>query len=137
MGTRWDELVAGPSGIGYMFPTEWDQQAMGEFANLTFRGMKASGMRLLNVLGQGNDAPSGAVLSAHQPPLTFPKSLLAPLLANEGVDGMFYYPWGGGYAALHGGVWQVGSKPVVSSRFALWGNVTSGGTMFDVHGLVR
>lgn len=105
---------------------------MGEFANLTFRGMKASGMRLINVLGKDDDAPGSDWGNG-----TFPESILAPLLANDDVDGMFYYPFGGGYAALHGEVWQIGSKTVVSPRFALWDNSTDpNSTMLGVQGLI-
>jgi len=131
-----DEFIAGPSGIGYMFPTTWDPQSLGDFANLTFRGMKASGMRLINVLGKDDDAPSLRQLNTDQARVTFPKSILAPLLANDDVDGMFYYPFGGGYAALHGGVWQIGSKTVLSPRFALWDSSTHGDTMLGVQGLI-
>merc|ERR1740121_1083711 len=110
---------------------------MGEYANLTAQAMKVAGMRLINVIGKADDPPSLASgLRAQPPQLTFPKSVLEPLLSGEDVDGMLYYPWGGGYSALHGGVWQIGSKTVVSSRFSLWGDAKTGDEMLGVAGLV-
>jgi len=116
-----DELVAGPSGVGYMYPTLWPAAAMEDFANLTHRGMRRAGMRVVNVLGQNDEPPAGAGSA-----LGFPRQLLGPLLQDPQVLGMVYYPWGGGYSQLHGQAWVIDGKPVVSGRYSLWGNGTSG-----------
>ena len=62
--------------------------ATSNFVAATADGMAAAGMRLLNVLGQNDDAPDGALLSA--------------MLDSDSVDGALYYGWGGGYSSLGG-----------------------------------
>jgi len=116
-----DELVAGPSGVGYAYPTKWPAAAMQDFANLTHTGMHRAGMRVINVLGQNDEPPSGRYSA-----VSFPRDLLSPLLQDPQVHGMVYYPWGGGYSALNGQAWVIDGKPVVSGRYSLWGNGTSG-----------
>lgn len=106
--------MAGPSGVGYAYPTTWPASLRPPFAALTSEGMKRAGMRLVNVLGQDDAAPDGA--------------LLAPLLNESGIDGALYYSWGGGYSALEGRMWRVGTKLVVSGRASLWGDGTGGTT---------
>eukprot|EP00419_Tripos_fusus_P004085 CAMPEP_0172673566 /NCGR_PEP_ID=MMETSP1074-20121228/12220_1 /TAXON_ID=2916 /ORGANISM="Ceratium fusus, Strain PA161109" /LENGTH=597 /DNA_ID=CAMNT_0013490881 /DNA_START=69 /DNA_END=1862 /DNA_ORIENTATION=+ len=107
-----DELVAGPSGVGYMFPQTWPQSFRSDFSALTFQGMKSAGMRLVNVLGQNDNMPD--------------MDSLSPLLASSDVDGMIYYGWGDGYASLKGKAFWVDSKPVITGRLSLWGEATSG-----------
>ena len=102
-----DELVAAPSGVGYVFPQTWPKDkarddddddeddadaggsATANFVAATAGGMAAAGMRLVNVLGQNDDAPDAG-------------ALLSSLLADDGVDGAIYYGWGGGYSSLGG-----------------------------------
>ena len=112
--TQSDELLAGPSGQGYIFPQTWPEAMRAPFAALTSAGMQRAGMRLVNVLGQDDDPPDSA--------------LLASLLDESVIDGALYYPWGGGYSALEGRMWRLGEKLVVSGRVSLWGNGTSGTT---------
>ena len=126
--TDQDELVAGPSGYGYMYPTEWPAADLQAFTELTLSGMQRLGMNTCNLLGQNDD-----------PPLC---SQVTPLLTPDGVDGLVYYPFGGGYSALNGQVFwcdtdtENGVKPLVSGRFSLWGNGTSG-EMVGVDGLIQ
>jgi len=101
-----DELVAGPSGVGYMFPSAWPVSDRTDFASLTFDGMRRSGMRIVNALGANDKLPADDTLSF--------------LLDSDVVDAMFYYGWGDGYASIHGKAWQVGDKPVISGRYSLW-----------------
>eukprot|EP00929_Paragymnodinium_shiwhaense_P080079 TRINITY_DN41747_c0_g1_i1.p1 TRINITY_DN41747_c0_g1~~TRINITY_DN41747_c0_g1_i1.p1 ORF type:complete len:583 (+),score=77.00 TRINITY_DN41747_c0_g1_i1:137-1885(+) len=119
--TQQDELIAGPSGVGYMYPTEWPD-SLSDFAALTSRAMGKGHMRLLNVIGKNDDVPD--------------RSTLAPLLEPENIDGMIYYPFGGGYSGLRGAVWFVNGKPVVSGRYSLWGEAASG-LMLGVDALVK
>jgi hypothetical protein len=107
-----DELVAGPSGVGYIFPSTFSTTLLGDFANLTASTMRRGNMRVINVLGQDDSPPVAA--------------LVAPLLANEDVDGMLFYSWGDGYSGLRGDCWWIGGKPVVSGRYSLWGSEPTG-----------
>ena len=119
--TSSDELVAGPSGIGYAFPQTWPSDSRAQFATLTAEEMKPAGMSLVNVLGQNDDPPGG--------------TLLAALFNHSEIEGALYYPFGGGYSALEGRMWRVGSTLALSGRVSLWGNDTSG-TMLGVTALV-
>lgn len=121
--TEADELVAGPSGVGYMYPKAWPHQesAQSAFAERTSDAMQRSGMQLVNVLAQNDDPPG--------------RAYLAPLLNETAISGAIYYPWGGGYSALAGRMWRLGDKLLVSGRVSLWGNGTSG-TMLGVQPLI-
>jgi len=116
-----DELVAGPSGIGYMYPRHWPSKGLPDFTALTHEGMKAAGMQIVNVLAQNSDDPSLDVLAKW---------------VTDDSPGMVYYPWGGGYSQLQGKVWFVGDKPVVSGRVSLWGQGETG-PMVGVEGLIE
>merc|ERR1711964_250637 len=52
-----DELVAGPSGVGYMYPAHWPSSKLDDFASLTFEGMKAAGMKAINAIGKEDNEP--------------------------------------------------------------------------------
>jgi hypothetical protein len=97
-----DELVAGPSGIGYMYPSKWPAASRADFAALTFDGMQKSAMRIVNVLGDNDDMPED--------------DMLADLLDSDGVDAMFYF----GDSSWHGKAWKIGDKPVITDRYSLW-----------------
>ena len=45
-----DEFVAGPSGMGYMYPSRWPQEQLASFLHQTGKLMQALGMTSLNVL---------------------------------------------------------------------------------------
>ncbi len=45
-----DELVAGPSGAGYMFPSNWPQEQLPAFLNLTGELMQAMKLSIIEVL---------------------------------------------------------------------------------------
>jgi hypothetical protein len=46
-----DFFVAGPSGIGYMYPDYYPQSSMPAYDQLTATYMKNSDLRILNVIG--------------------------------------------------------------------------------------
>eukprot|EP00927_Polykrikos_kofoidii_P078695 TRINITY_DN75507_c0_g1_i1.p1 TRINITY_DN75507_c0_g1~~TRINITY_DN75507_c0_g1_i1.p1 ORF type:complete len:553 (+),score=89.31 TRINITY_DN75507_c0_g1_i1:58-1716(+) len=117
-----DELVAGPSGVGYMFPTYWPADKLADFTNLTFDGMKVAGMRVVNAIGKDDNEPDTDIMQR--------------LISDDGVDGMVYYPWGGGYSALQGKMWCASGKAIVSGRYSLWGEESSG-LMLGVNALVE
>jgi len=54
-----DELIAGPSGAGYMFPSEWAQQQLPAFLQLTGQLMKSMNLTTLEVLDMGDEKTGG------------------------------------------------------------------------------
>jgi GxGYxYP putative glycoside hydrolase C-terminal domain/GxGYxYP_N second domain/GxGYxYP third domain/GxGYxYP_N 1st domain len=49
-----DELIAGPSGVGYMFPSDWPQAQLPAFLQLTGESMQAMKLNVLEVLDSGS-----------------------------------------------------------------------------------
>lgn len=114
--------MAAPSGIGYAYPKVWPADSRrNDFANLTNEGMKFSGMKVINVLGQNDDEPE--------------ESNLQDLLTADVTEGMLYYSWGSGYSGFSGKIWEMCGKPVISGRFSLWGNENDG-PMLGVDGMI-
>ena len=108
-----DLFVAGVSGTGYFFPDVMSASADGdamlaELAVSTAEFMAKTGLRLLNVLAEGNGLPPAGVAEA--------------LLAADGIDALFWYPYDN-YSGLRGSVtWPVAGKPVIGGAFNLWGD---------------
>eukprot|EP00451_Oxyrrhis_marina_P008852 CAMPEP_0204308260 /NCGR_PEP_ID=MMETSP0469-20131031/400_1 /ASSEMBLY_ACC=CAM_ASM_000384 /TAXON_ID=2969 /ORGANISM="Oxyrrhis marina" /LENGTH=541 /DNA_ID=CAMNT_0051287715 /DNA_START=20 /DNA_END=1645 /DNA_ORIENTATION=+ len=117
--TGQDELVAGPSGAGYAYPKEFPKALLGDLNDLTTEGMEMSNMSLLNVIAQSDDEPDLDLLSQFITP----------------AEGMIFYGFGNGYCNHKGKLWWIGEKPVVSGRYGLWGDGTSG-RMLGVDALI-
>ncbi|HYX49452.1 MAG TPA: hypothetical protein VE843_06905, partial [Ktedonobacteraceae bacterium] len=49
-----DELIAGPSGMGYMYPSEWPQTQLPAFLKYTGESMQAMKLALIEVLDSGS-----------------------------------------------------------------------------------
>ncbi len=49
-----DELIAGPSGAGYMFPSDWPQVQLPAFLKLTGESMQAMKLNVIEVLDSGS-----------------------------------------------------------------------------------
>ena len=99
-----DSFVAGPSGVGYIYPKEY-KDATG-FANLTNTYFGAADLDIVNVIDDDLSAPR-----------------LAPLLEQPGVRAAFLYT-GSCYAGPQGQATWVNGKPVFTARAALWGDGT-------------
>ena len=50
-----DELIAGPSGAGYMYPSQWPQQQLPAFLQLTEQMMRSMNLTTLEVLDISDD----------------------------------------------------------------------------------
>ena len=48
-----DELIAGPSGAGYMFPSDWPHEQLPAFLRLTGELMQAMNLSVIEVLNKG------------------------------------------------------------------------------------
>lgn len=100
-----DHFVAGPSGVGYMFPDRFP--ALDSAAALTARFMAKADLRILNVLGSGSG-------TAH----------LAPYLRRPEIDAVFYYPFSD-YSGLKGSITFLEGKPVIGGFANLWSGFES------------
>jgi hypothetical protein len=49
-----DELIAGPSGTGYMYPSDWPQQQLSPFLKLTGELMQVMKLNVIEVLDNGS-----------------------------------------------------------------------------------
>ena len=58
-----DELIAGPSGAGYMFPSHWPQQQLPAFLQLTEQMMKSMNLTTLEVLDMSDEKIGGQPIS--------------------------------------------------------------------------
>lgn len=104
-----DHFVAGPSGMGYMFPDRFP--ALDSAAALTARFMAKADLRILNVLGAGTDI-------AH----------LSPYLRRPEIDAVFYYPFSD-YSGLKGSISFLENKPVIGGFANLWSGFESAASL--------
>ena len=58
--TAQDELIAGPSGAGYMYPSYWPQQQLAAFLQRTEQMMRSMNLTTLEVLDESDDGTKGA-----------------------------------------------------------------------------
>jgi hypothetical protein len=58
--TAQDEFIAGPSGAGYMYPSQWPQQQLQAFLQLTLQMMRSMNLTTLEVLDMSDDSTGGA-----------------------------------------------------------------------------
>jgi len=117
-----DSLSAGPSGVGYAYPSQFRPAHAAAFGRVTAELMQRAGHRLVSVIGVTPSAES-----------------MQPLMEQEQIDGAIYFTFGAermGYAGLHGNVAYVAGKPVVGARLSLWGDADEGDKV-GVDGMVR
>jgi len=57
--TAQDELLAGPSGAGYMYPSQWPQQQLPSFLQRTEQMMRSMNLTTLEVLDVSDDGTNG------------------------------------------------------------------------------
>src|SRR6266567_7494210 len=58
-----DELIAGPSGAGYMFPSQWPQEQLPAYLQLTEQMMKSMNLTTLEVLDMSDEKIGGQPIS--------------------------------------------------------------------------
>ena len=54
-----DEFIAGPSGAGYMYPSQWPQQQLASFLQRTVQMMRSMNLTTLEVLDVSDDGANG------------------------------------------------------------------------------
>ncbi len=57
--TAHDEFIAGPSGAGYMYPSQWPQQQLASFLQRTVQMMRSMNLTTLEVLDVSDDDTNG------------------------------------------------------------------------------
>ncbi len=96
----YDNFVAGPSGLGYIFPDKYKD--LNGYAALTNAYMKKADLKILNILGD-NDADA----------------YLTPFMTQPDIDAIFYYFYSD-YSGGKGKIKWVNNKPVIYGRANLW-----------------
>lgn len=99
-----DYFVAGPSGLGYMYPEFYPN--LGSYASLTAAFMKKADLTIVNVIG-GSSPPN------------IPLSSLVPYANQSQISAVFYYPYSN-YAGCGGQIAWLNGKPVITARYNLW-----------------
>lgn len=100
-----DELLAGPSGVGYMYPTHWPQVHLSKFLQQTGELMAGMGMTTLEMLDGGQIFGSGLpfIPKVSVSGMTLQNRQLQRQFADElapyGMRGMisgngYFIPWG-------------------------------------------
>jgi hypothetical protein len=94
-----DYFVAGPSGVGYMFPEKY--QHLDEYAAITNEYMKKADLRVLNIIGNNDSV-----------------KYIEPFLKQSNIDAVLYYS-NTYYTA--GKVNWIDNKPIINVRHSLIG----------------
>jgi hypothetical protein len=92
-----DYFVAGPSGLGYMYPEKYPQ--LQQYTDLTSKYMEKADLRIVNIIGN-NDLDS----------------TIAPFFKEDNIDAVFYYYYSD-YAGGKGKMKWVANKPVIYGRY--------------------
>lgn len=98
-----DYFVAGPSGLGYMYPEDF--KSLTSYTALTGKFMKKADLNIVNVIGATN-APA------------IPTNYLIPYLNQTQIDAVFYYP-ANNWAGANGQIEWVKGKPIIAARYNL------------------
>ncbi len=95
-----DFFVAGPSGLGYIFPDLFD--ARDSAGTLLNRFMAKADLNIVNIIGNNKN-----------------ETFLKPYLSQEHCDALFYYDYSN-YSGLGGEISWIENKPVICGRYNLW-----------------
>lgn len=95
-----DYFVAGPSGVGYIFPERYPD--LNTYAQTTSDYMQKADLRILNLLGNNDD-----------------DKYIKPFVQLDNIDAIFYYFYSD-YAGGKGKIKWVNNKPVIYGRNYLW-----------------
>jgi len=94
-------LVAGPSGRGYFFPSDFPTLA--NECKLLNQYMKKGDLGIVNILDVDD--------AAHNP---------NEYLKQSNIDALFYYTYGANYRGMNGAISWYRDKPSIGGRYTLW-----------------
>ena len=100
--TENDQMVGGPSGSGYAFPSVHANEAA--YAAKSVQDMKATDMRVTTVLNTGGGLEGGDAF-----------------VQQDGIDGVIYKDFSD-YNAKKGALRWTNGKPIMAFRYLLWNN---------------
>ncbi|MHB2149609.1 GxGYxYP domain-containing protein [Calditrichota bacterium LG25] len=95
-----DYFIAGPSGLGYIFPDRYKNLAT--YASLTSQFMEKADLRIINIIGN-----------------TMAEEYLKPFSEQQNIDAIFFYYFSN-YSGGKGKINWINGKPVITGRFNLW-----------------
>lgn len=95
-----DYFVAGPSGLGYMFPEVYPQ--LESYAKLTNDFMKKSDLSIVNLIGNSMSS-----------------TCLTPFASQDQIDAIFFYYYSD-YSGGKGKITWINGKPIITGRLTLW-----------------
>ncbi len=101
--TSKDEFIMQLSGLGYTFPSLWEEDARWEMADKLAEVMESRGMRYMNILDDHG----------------FTEENMDAFTGTDAIRGIFYTDYSN-YAGYEGQILWVNEKPVVSARYRLW-----------------
>ena len=101
-----DELIMQLSGLGYTFPSNWDENAKWNMAKQLAETMQRRGMKYMNILDDHG--------------LT--EQNMYAFTAQSGIEGIFYTDYAN-YAGYNGEILWSNGIPVVSARYRLWSGI--------------
>lgn len=107
--TAEDEFIMQLSGLGYTFPSLWDEDARYDMADMLADVMEDRGMKYMNILDDRG--------------LT--EENMDAFTSSGTVEGIFYTDYSN-YAGYHGEILWSNGVPVVSARYRLWAGMADG-----------
>jgi hypothetical protein len=101
-----DYFVAGPSGMGYFYPDNFNP--IDSAAAITSRMMGKADLSIVNIIANVYETQD-----------------YAPYFAQPNIDGIFFYSFENGYTGLGGRSFCFNNKPFISARYTLWNSYSS------------
>jgi len=101
-----DEIIMQLSGLGYTFPSKWNEEAKWDMAEQLAEAMQTRGMRYMNILDDHG----------------FTEQNMNAFTSQEGIEGIFYTDYAN-YAGYEGDILWSNGVPVVSARYRLWSGI--------------
>ena len=101
-----DEIIMQLSGLGYTFPSLWEESAREEAAERVASVMETRGMKYMNILDDHG----------------FNEETMNAFTLQWGIKGIFYTDYSN-YAGYKGQILWSNDVPVVSARYRLWADI--------------
>ncbi len=115
-----DEFLLQLSGIGYTFPSRWNEDARYDMASDLADVMERMDLKYLEILDDYG----------------FQSKYMLDFAAQDQIEGIFYIDYAN-YAGRHGSILFVDDTPVVSARHRLWADFADGSIQTIANALNR
>ncbi len=104
--TSQDEFIMQLSGLGYTFPSNWDEDAKRSMVQTLAETMARRGFKYMNILDDHG----------------FTAQNMSAFTAQSAIEGIFYTDYAN-YAGYNGEILWSDGVPVVSARYRLWSGI--------------